>query len=67
MDAEVRKRLKQEVDAINRMRFALDDLAGRVEALEAQLPAPRSFSRRELDRQRRAAVLHARKQGLVSA
>jgi hypothetical protein len=30
MDAEVRTRLKQEVDAVLRLRLAGDDLAGRV-------------------------------------
>jgi hypothetical protein len=45
----------------------LDELLARVERLERELAAPRSFHRRELERQRRAAVLHARAQGMSIA
>jgi Homeodomain-like domain len=44
----------------------LDELEARVAQLERRL-GPRSFARHELDRQRRAAVLHARRQGLSIA
>jgi DNA-binding NarL/FixJ family response regulator len=66
MDPVVRRRLKEEVNVIMHLRLAVDDLAERVEALEAQLPTPR-FARRELERQRRAAVLSARAEGLSIA
>jgi Homeodomain-like domain len=45
----------------------LDELYARVDRIEHQLAAPRTFARAELDRQRRAAVLHARRQGLSIA
>jgi AraC-like DNA-binding protein len=45
----------------------LDELHARVDALEQRLAAPRSFHRAELERQRRAAVLAARAEGLSFA
>jgi hypothetical protein len=45
----------------------LDELYARVDRIEQQLAAPRTFARAELDRQLRAAVLHARRQRLSIA
>lgn len=65
MDAAQRLALEELVRGV--MSRDLDELLVRVERLERELAAPRSFARHELERQRRAAVLHARRQGLSIA
>lgn len=65
MDARAEQALAELVRGV--VSRDLDELYTRLEHLERQLAAPRSFARDELDRQRRAAVLHARGQGLSIA
>jgi hypothetical protein len=65
MDAHAEHALAQLVR--NVVSRDLDELHARIESLERELAAPRSFHRRELHRQRRAAVLHARRQGMSIA
>ena len=60
MDADARQRLREEVDAVTRLRFAVDDLAGRVERLERRVPSRRLSPQAELDELRvRLAALEA--------
>jgi hypothetical protein len=65
VDAAAERALAELVRAV--VSRDLDELHARVARLERELAAPRSFARAELDRQRRAAVLHARRQGLSIA